>query len=273
MIVFPNAKINLGLDIIRKRPDGYHDISTVMYPIPWHDILEIVPARNGRTSLTVTGRHIECPVEKNIVMKAYRAVEELHTIPPVEIHLHKVIPDGAGLGGGSADAAFTVKCLNELFSLGMTADRMREISGRIGADCPFFIDNTPTMATGIGTTFHPISIDLSGKHIIVVKPRESVPTAKAYSHVIPQEPSIDISHILCNAITTWQGSLKNDFEQSIFPILPVAETIKGWLLEHGADYASMSGSGSAVYGIFSHDNLSEAVQEAFPECTIFQGQL
>ena len=152
MIAFPNAKINIGLFITARRPDGYHDIATVMMPADWCDILEIVPAKDDVTTLTVTGRSVDCPPEKNLVMRAYRAMEERYNLPPVDIFLRKIIPDGAGLGGGSADAAFTITTLDRLFGLGLSADVMAGIAATIGSDCPFFIYNRPMLATGTGTT-------------------------------------------------------------------------------------------------------------------------
>lgn len=273
MILFPNAKINLGLNILRKRPDGYHDIDTVMYPVPWCDILEIVPSKGVETTLTVTGRGVACPPEKNLVMKAYRAVADRMPIPPVDIYLHKVIPDGAGLGGGSSDASFTIRGLNELFALGMTDDDMAAIAASIGADCPFFIYNRPMRATGIGTDFADIAIKLSGHYIAIVKPAYSIPTARAYAGVSPALPEENIAGILAQEISRWQGHLANDFETSVFEGYPTIKGIKERLTALGATYASMSGSGSAVYGIFDNDNLSETLKREFPDCDIFTGRL
>lgn len=273
MIQFPNAKINLGLNILRKRPDGYHDIDTVMYPVPWCDILEIVPSRGEDTTLTVTGRGVACPPEKNLVMKAYRAVADRMPIPPVDIYLHKVIPDGAGLGGGSADASFTIRGLNELFALGMNDEDMAAIAATIGADCPFFIYNRPMRATGIGTEFADTDIDLSGHYIAIVKPTESVPTARAYAGVSPALPDESIDRILTWDISRWQGHLDNDFETSVFDSYPTIKGIKERLSALGATYASMSGSGSAVFGIFCNDILAETLKREFPDCDIFTGRL
>ena len=185
MITFPNAKINLGLDILRRREDGYHDIETVMVPVPWHDVLEIVPAKGEETTLTVTGRHVDCPPEKNLVMKAYRALEREVSLPPVDIYLRKIIPDGAGLGGGSADASFTLRALNELFALGYNDEQLARVASTLGADCPFFIYNRPMLCTGTGTDMEPIDVDLQGLDILIAKPDVSVPTAAAYSHTTP----------------------------------------------------------------------------------------
>lgn len=276
MILFPNAKINLGLDIVGKRPDGYHNIETVMIPVPWTDVLEIVPAEGKESTLTVSGRKVDCPTEKNLVMRAFRALESEFGLPPVDIYLRKIIPDGAGLGGGSADAAFTLKGLNSLFELGLTDERLAETAAKLGADCPFFINNRPMLCTGIGTDFSPVDVDLSGYSIVIVKPQVSVPTAQAYSRVTPAMPSRHIADVLAeSSVDGWQATLKNDFEASVFPLYPLVGDIKARLIEMGAAYASMSGSGSAVYGLFDRgrDILSDSLTELFPDCSVFSSEL
>ena len=273
MVTFPNAKINIGLNIISRRPDGYHNIETVMVPIPWCDILEIVPSQGNETTLTTYGREVNCEMEKNLVVKAYRAMEKRYNLPAVDIYLNKIIPDGAGLGGGSADAAFTLTSLNELFNIGASNAELAEIAATIGADCPFFIYNTPTLATGIGTDFTPISLDLKGYKIAVVKPQVSVPTAQAYSGVTPTIPPTPLCELINTPISQWQSHIKNDFEDSIFPLHPIVKDIKQQLIEMGAIYASMSGSGSAVYGIFEGDKLAEKDSIKFDLCDIFVGNL
>lgn len=273
MVVFPNAKINIGLNIISRRDDGYHNIESIMVPIPWRDVLEIVPAKGQNSTLTTTGREVNCEVEKNLVMKAYRAMEKRYQLPAVDIYLHKIIPDGAGLGGGSADAAFTILALNELFSLNAPKEDLAQIAALIGADCPFFIYNTPKLATGIGTDFSDISINLTGHKIVVIKPQVSVPTAQAYAGVTPCEPTTPLKELIMQPIEEWQNSIVNDFEKSIFPIHPIINDIKQTLIEMGADYASMSGSGSAVYGIFKGDKLAEENVPTFDQCDIFIGNL
>lgn len=273
MILFPNAKINLGLDILFKRDDSYHEIETVMIPVGWQDILEIVPAKNNETTLTVTGRTVDCPPEKNLVMKAYRKLAETIDIPPVDIYLRKIIPDGAGLGGGSADAAFTLTGLNDLFSLGLSQDKLAHIAAAIGADCPFFIYNRPMLCTGTGTTMSPIDINISELSVVIIKPAVSVPTAMAYSRVKPSIPSISLGHTIQLPPEKWHGQLKNDFEPSVFPLLPQCGDIKTRLQSSGAIYSSMSGSGSAVYGLFKSDILAEDISHLFPECDIWTGRL
>lgn len=273
MILFPNAKINIGLDIVGKRADGYHNIETIMYPVAWRDILEITPAKQGESSLTISGRAVNCPTEKNLVMKAYRALESRFDVPPVDIHLRKIIPDGAGLGGGSADAAFTLKGLNELFSLNLSDETLAEIVAGLGADCPFFIYNRPMLCTGIGTEFSPIEVNLSGYKIAIVKPSVSVPTAQAYSRVAPAVPDRHINELVSQHPQTWQSAIKNDFEASVFPLYPEIAEIKSQLTNMGAVYASMSGSGSSVYGIFQCDILADRLTEKFSGCEIFVSTL
>lgn len=273
MILFPNAKINLGLNIVSKREDGYHNIETVMYPVKWCDVLEIVPAKGNETTLTVTGRHVDCPPEKNLVMKAYRLLGEQTDLPAVDIYLRKIIPDGAGLGGGSADASFTLIGLNRLFNLGLSDDRLAEIASRIGADCPFFIYNRPMLATGIGTDFSSVDFAPDGYSIAIVKPDVSVPTAKAYSGVTPQESAHSLTDSLKLPFSQWHGKVKNDFEPSVFAAYPTIARVKETLQQMGAEYVSMSGSGSAVYGIFKGDILSEELESQFPGYDIFTGKL
>lgn len=258
MIQFPNAKINLGLNIVARRPDGYHNIETIFYPIPLCDILEIVPAQTGCTTLTVYGRTIDCPTEKNLVMRACRLMQQEFHSPDVDIFLTKIIPDGAGLGGGSADAAFTMLMINELFSLGIDKATLAQLAATIGADCPFFIYNSPMIATGIGEILTPIDISLKGYRLLLVKDDAiSVPTKLAYSRVIPKPSETPIPKIVSKPITEWQGLLKNDFEESVFAQFPQLNELKEQLLDMEAVYAAMSGSGSSVFGIFNSDNMTE----------------
>lgn len=273
MILFPNAKINLGLDILRKREDGYHDIETVMYPIPWCDILEIVPAQGTETTLTTSGREVNCPPEKNLVMKAYRALAQKAPLPPVDIYLRKIIPDGAGLGGGSADAAFTLRGLNELFALGYSDLELAEIAAGIGADCPFFIYNRPMLCTGTGTDMRPINVNLTGMTIAVVKPEVSVPTAKAYSKTHPAVPPVSIEEIIATPVRLWQNAHKNDFEPSVFPEYPAIASVKETLIESGALYTAMSGSGSSVFGLYDADILADSLSPVLSGCQIFVAKL
>ena len=273
MIVFPNAKINLGLAITGRRPDGYHDIETVMYPVGWTDILEIVPSKSGVTELFTSGRRVECPPESNLVMKAYRALDAITMLPPVSIYLHKVIPDGSGLGGGSADAAFALKALNTMLNLGLDYKRLEEIAATIGADCPFFIRNRPVTATGTGTTFSPADISLAGYSIVIAKPAGSVSTREAYSGVKSYTAPGRVAEAITRPISSWDGCLINDFEASVAAQLPEITAIKQQLADMGAVYTSMSGSGSAVYGLFGCDILSDDISGKFPGMDIYIGRL
>ena len=272
MILFPNCKINIGLNIVRKRPDGYHDIETVMVPAGWCDVLEIVPAATGESRLFTSGRPVNCPPGKNLVMKALRALAAEVHVEPVDIYLHKVIPDGAGLGGGSADAAFTLIGVNRLQGLGLSDERLASIAANVGADCPFFIYNRPMLATGKGTDFTSVDIDLEGMRMVIMKPSGSVPTAEAYSRVEPREPERDLSQDVTLPAREWSGIVKNDFEPSVMSRLPEVGMIKQGLLDAGAVYAAMSGSGSAVFGLFEGDIMADEVRRIFPDCDIFIGE-
>ena len=272
MVTFPNAKINIGLDILRRRTDGFHDISTLMVPVGWTDILEIVPGGSSRDTLTVTGRPVGCPPEKNLVMKAVAALRRRHQFPAVDISLRKIIPDGAGLGGGSADASFTITTVNRLFDLAMSDEEMADIASEIGSDCPFFIYNVPMLCEGTGTTLLPSPFRMpSDVALVIVKPHVSVPTKEAYAGVTPSIPSIPLPELISTLPPDkWMWHIKNDFEKSVFKAYPAIADVKKKLLEEGAFYASMSGSGSAVYGLFRKgDILADAFWYAFPGCDIF----
>ena len=259
MIIYPNAKINIGLNVTERRPDGYHNLETVFCPIELLDVMEITDS--DRYSLKVSGTILDGTPDDNLVTKAYRLLEKDFDISPVNVHLHKHIPTGAGLGGGSADAAFMIKALNEKFSLGMSEDKMEDYASRLGADCPFFIKDTPVFATGIGNEFHPIDLSLKGKNIILVKPDTFVSTADAYRDVKPCKPETPLTELLKAPVTEWKDNVINDFEASVFRKYPEIAAIKDRLYDIGAEYASMSGSGSAVYGIF--DSEVENVDEIF----------
>lgn len=274
MITFPNAKINLGLNIVERRPDGYHNIETVFYPIPLTDVLEIVPAPEGaQTTLTCTGNTVDCPVEKNLVMKAYRLMQERYHLPAVEIHLHKHIPDGAGLGGGSSDAAHTLLMLNQLFNIGLADKELASLAATLGADCAFFVYNRPMLATGIGDVLTPIEVNLHGHALLLVKPPMGVDTRTAYSRVTPQVPAMPLNDIIGRPLASWDGLLVNDFEPSVFAALPQLWLIKARLLDAGAQYAAMSGSGSTIFGIFDNDKLAEQAADTFADCATFVLQL
>ena len=268
MICFPNAKINLGLNVVNKRPDGYHNIETVFYPIPEKDALEIVNAEE--LSFTQTGIQVDAPMEKNLVIKALNLLKTQYEIPPLEIHLLKTIPFGAGLGGGSADAAFMLKLLNDFCQLNIPADELEKIAVSIGADCPFFIRNTPVFASGTGNIFEPVDLSLRGYHLCLIKPDVAVSTPEAYSLVTPKAPEISLKEIIRKPITAWKDFMINDFEQSVFTKHPVIGQIKETLYQAGAVYASMSGSGSSVFGLFENPTR---LKEQFSGCFVWEGQL
>lgn len=270
MILFPNAKINIGLKITGRRPDGYHNIDTVMVPVDWCDILEITPQAAGPVTLTVYGRSVDCPPEKNLVVKAYNALSAMTGgLPPVHFNLQKVIPDGAGMGGGSADAAFAIRGLNELFNLGLDDGALASVAARVGADCPFFIYNKPAHCTGIGTDIDAdIHLALDSYSILIAKPIvASVSTAQAYAGVTPCVSDVDLVSALQLPVSQWsEAGVGNDFEQSVFPQLPAVAAVKRRMLEAGAAYAAMTGSGAAVFGIFDDDKLAEEASRLFADC-------
>ena len=255
MILYPNAKINIGLNVVEKRTDGYHNLETVFYPINLLDALEITTDEHQADSvkLKVSGEAIAGRPSDNLVMKACNLMRSMfpEKIERLSVHLHKHIPTGAGLGGGSSDAAFTIKALNEKFSLGMSVDQMEQLSAQLGADCPFFIKNQPVFAEGIGDIFTDIDIVLKGKILVLVKPDISVSTADAYSLVSPHKPQQSLRESLRLPVEEWKNNVVNDFESSVFKKFPEIAAIKDRLYDLGALYASMSGSGSAVYGIFN----------------------
>jgi len=248
MLSFPNAKINLGLNIVSKRADGYHNLESCFYPIPWNDVLEIIPS--SELKFTSTGLEIPGNIESNLCVKAYQLLVDSYAIKPVHIHLHKVIPMGAGLGGGSADGAFTLSMLNEIFELKLSVSKLEELAGQLGSDCPFFIKNKPVYATGTGTTFESVNLNLAGKYLALKNPGIHVGTKEAYAGITPKPSSKAIPDIIHSEIGLWKNQLHNDFEDSIFPNHPEIAQIKTDLYHKGALYASMTGSGSTVYGVF-----------------------
>lgn len=255
MVVFPNAKINLGLNITEKRPDGYHNLETIFYPIPVEDALEINISHEGNEKFRLhqAGLNIAGEVENNLVVKAYKLLDEKFNLPPVDIHLFKCIPSGAGLGGGSADAAFMLKLLNDKFNLGLTYEELETYAAQLGADCAFFIKNEPTYAEGIGNIFSPIRLTLKGYQIWLVKPDIFVSTKDAFAQIKPHRPEMSLKDIIMQPVEEWKGRMINDFEESVFPQFPAIGEIKNEMYRQGAIYASMSGSGSSVYGIFKGD--------------------
>lgn len=256
MIAFPNAKINLGLNILEKRPDGFHNIESVFYPIDLCDILEVVESKDT-TEFEASGLLINGKTEDNLCLKAYHLLKEKFELPPIKIHLHKIIPIGAGLGGGSSDAAFMLKMLNTQFDLELTNLQLFEFAKKLGADCSFFIYNNPLLGIERGDQFEEIKLDLSGYYLFVVTPNLFVNTSLAYSEVTPNYPEFSIRDIIRQPMETWREMLTNDFEKSVFKKIPEIEKVKEKLFQMGAKYASMSGSGSSIFGIFDHKVSSD----------------
>ncbi|HDP75210.1 MAG TPA: 4-(cytidine 5'-diphospho)-2-C-methyl-D-erythritol kinase [Bacteroidales bacterium] len=253
MIFFPNAKVNLGLNIVRRRPDGYHDIETLFYPVKGLcDILEVVATNGEGNSIefTQTGIGIDCDTENNLCVKAYRLLAQRCGMPHVKMHLHKLIPMGAGLGGGSADAAFALKALNSFLKDPLSNDNLMALASELGSDCPFFITNTPSIGRGRGELLEPANIDLTGYWILLVNPGIHISTKETYESSNPKPWDNPIGKIVNLPVSDWPNRLVNDFEKSVFPKYPLIERVKDELYSMGAVYASMSGSGSTVFGIF-----------------------
>lgn len=265
MINFPNCKINLGLNILRKRNDGYHDLETIFYPLPVKDALEIIKQpgqKEGQEDIqfTTTGITIEGSPQDNLCIKAYHLLKkEYEHLPPVRIHLHKNIPIGAGLGGGSSDGAFTLQLLNHQFHLGLSGDQLAAYTLQLGSDCPFFLHNRPCYASGRGEKLDDIALDLSQYAFLVVNPGIHINTGWAFSNIIPATPgTISLKEAIQEPIADWKYHLTNAFEKPVFDLYPEIKTIKDILYARGALYAAMSGSGSTVYGIFPYlaENLA-----------------
>lgn len=272
MIIFPNAKINLGLNILNKRPDGFHNLETVFYPVPLCDILEIIekPSDSGLPFFNSTGLAIDSPIEKNLCVKAYYLLKNDFDLPEVAMHLHKNIPLGAGLGGGSADAAFTVILLNKLFSLNLDNEKMIAYAKKLGSDCSFFIMNKPAFAQGRGEILQPIDLNLSDFYIMLIKPQVHISTAEAYNGVIPKIPKKSLSKNINLPIESWKGLIENDFEKHIFEKYAPLKEIKETLYQSGAVYAAMSGSGSTIYGIFKN---KPTIETEFKNCFTWIGDV
>jgi 4-diphosphocytidyl-2-C-methyl-D-erythritol kinase len=252
LIAFPNAKINIGLRVTEKRPDGFHNIETCFYPVQWCDALEIV--ESDRIEFQSTGLPIPGSDAQNLCMKAYHLLKEEYSLPNIKIHLHKAIPIGAGLGGGSSDAAFMLTLLNDCFNLGLSMDRLSFYAEQLGSDCVFYLKNRPSLGTGKGEQLSDIRLDLSNYNLVLVYPDIHVTTAEAYANVTPMMPGADerLGHVLTEKQPEeWKDLVINDFEKSVFIRYPKLAKLKTYLYDHDALYVSMSGSGSVIYGIFN----------------------
>ena len=276
MITFPCCKINLGLNIVAKRPDGYHDLETVFYPVPLCDALEIKKMDDEFPSptpidLKITGNVVECNESKNLVVKAYRLLAQDYKLPRIHAHLVKRIPTQAGLGGGSADAAYMIRLLDERFRLNMGNAEMERYAAQLGADCAFFITSEMAYATGIGEILTPVDNEennLEGYYLALVKPNVAISTAEAFADITPKKPIKNCRDIVRQPIDTWRSELTNDFEKPIFAIHSILATVKEKLYEQGALYAQMSGSGSTIFGIFGQKprNIEELFPDMFTYC-------
>ncbi|WP_159522531.1 4-(cytidine 5'-diphospho)-2-C-methyl-D-erythritol kinase [Sunxiuqinia indica] len=261
MIVYPIAKINLGLLITEKRADGFHNLETIFYPVPVQDALEVVHANEFQ--ITITGIDLQEDPTSNLVVKAYRLLKDDFDLPPVRIHLHKNIPVGAGLGGGSADVSYMLKLLNDLFQLKLDQQKLMDYALKLGSDCPFFIQPKPAFARGRGERLEEIPLDLSGYYLVLVKPPVHVSTAEAYQHVRPAHSRISLKALSKFPVRRWRGNITNQFEKHVFEKHLEIGEVKQKLYDMGAVFSLMSGSGSAVYGLFRTEKKS--IQSYFPE--------
>lgn len=262
MVVFPNAKINLGLNIVEKRADEYHNLETIFYPIQLNDIIEIVTIDEPNVNFTTTGLVVDVDAVNNLCIKAYDLLKRDFDLPAVKIHLHKQIPMGAGLGGGSADAAFVLQTLNNKFNLQISESKMIGYALQLGSDCPFFVINKPCFATSRGEKLQKINLNLKQYKIVIVNPGIHISTAAAFSKIVPHKASKRITEIINYPIETWRENLANDFENSVFLDFPEIENIKNYLYTQDAIYVSMTGTGSTVYGIFRNDFCENNIQIA-----------
>ena len=277
MITFPVAKINLGLNVVEKRPDGYHNLQTIFYPVPIKDALEVqvmdeaFPS-NYDCDLKVTNIAIDGDEQRNLVVRAYQLLkQDFPTLPRIHIHLWKGIPTQAGMGGGSSDCAYMLLLLNQKFHLGLTDEQLIQYAAKLGADCAFFILSCPCYAEGIGEKLQPIDVSLSGYYIAVVRPDIPVPTKEAFSRIRPHYPEINCREAVMQPVETWRKTLVNDFEESVFALHPEIGNIKQKLYDMGATYAAMSGSGSALFGLFKKQ--PDALCQAFPNMFVFSSSL
>ncbi|MBK5278542.1 MAG: 4-(cytidine 5'-diphospho)-2-C-methyl-D-erythritol kinase [Bacteroidia bacterium] len=269
MVTFPHCKINLGLNVIARRGDGFHDIETCFYPIPWTDILEIIPS--SKLHFDTTGLVIPGQKQENLCLKAFDLLKKDFDLTPVHIHLHKLLPTGAGLGGGSSDAAFTLRTLNEIFNLNLSVVQLSQYASILGSDCSFFTQQDAMLGTSRGEILTPINVSLKGKFIVLVNPEIHVSTSEAYTGVVTKKSTLSIQSIIeSKSLEKWKDFLINDFEECVFKKYPRIGELKDKLYQAGAVYASMSGSGSAVFGIFDQ---AIDLRENFDGMTCWSGDL
>ena len=273
MIIHPIAKVNLGLNVVERRPDGYHNLQTVFYPVNIKDALEVFPMAEDFPSsadcdIKVTNIPVEGDEQRNLVVRAYNLLkQDFPTLPRLHAHLYKGIPTQAGMGGGSSDASAMLLLLNQAFQLNLSNEQLINYAAQLGADCPFFILNRPVYAEGIGEQMTPINLDLSDWYMAIVRPDIPVPTKEAFAHIMPTYPKKNCKDIVLQPVETWRDELTNDFEQSVFAHHPELATIKEQLYQLGATYAAMSGSGSALFGLFKQPiTLEPSFKDMFTEC-------
>jgi len=267
MIIYPHAKINIGLHVLERRSDGFHNIETVFYPIEMCDILEIKPA--DKPQLFLYGQEVEGDPQDNLCMKAYRVLQADFDLPPVQLHLYKQIPVGAGMGGGSSDGAYTLRLINDYFSLGINDSKLEEYAARLGSDCPAMLYKRPTLGTEKGDRLSRVDIDLSPFYIFVCKPSISMSTAQAYANISPQKPKRPLQQLCALPISEWKECMVNDFESALFPQYPILKEYKEQLYHLGACYASLTGSGSALYGIFESKECYLQAHQYFNQLQTF----
>ncbi len=266
MIGFAGAKINIGLNIIKKRMDGFHEIETIFYPVRLCDIIEIIPhtAQNPNTQFFNTGIDIQSDIKNNLCIKAYGLLQKKHNLPPVHIYLHKIIPIGAGLGGGSSDAAMVLHLLNEKFDLHLSKGELIDYSKQLGSDCAFFVQNQPALATGRGEELAPLLLNMEKYYLVIVYPNLHISTAEAYAGITPKKNENSLKELIELPVAEWKYYIRNDFEENIFQKYPAVKHLKDTLYSHGAVYSSMSGSGSSVYGIFDFNpDFTNSIKNAF----------
>ncbi|MBS1505739.1 MAG: 4-(cytidine 5'-diphospho)-2-C-methyl-D-erythritol kinase [Bacteroidetes bacterium] len=268
MVSFPHCKINLGLHVVAKRSDGFHDIETCFYPVPRTDMLEVI--RAAEFSVDYSGIAVPGRAEDNLCIKAYQLLKKDFELSPVKIHLHKSIPMGAGLGGGSSDAAFTLRTLNSLFHLHLNAEQLQNYAAQLGSDCAFFLEDKPKIGTGRGEVLTAAQLELGGWFLVLVKPDVHVSTAEAYAGITPAKPEISVQEIVRLPVGQWKDKLVNDFEKTIFKKYPQIQGAKEKLYSLGATYACMSGSGASVFGLFEKP---VDLKQDFPGMDYWSGEL
>lgn len=265
MRINANCKINIGLDVLRRRADGYHDLSTVMMPVVGlYDVVEVVPIEGEENEFHSLGLVVDCPADQNLCIKAARLMQQRYGVGAVSITLDKRVPFGAGLGGGSSDATAVLVAMNDIFSLALDEQTLIDLASELGSDTAFFVRNTPQLCEGRGEIMTPVELNLGGKWLVLVKPDEGVSTREAYAGVKPAEPALSLTERLAKPIEEWQNSVKNDFEPSVFAAHPVIADVKQQLIDAGALYASMSGSGSTVFGLFAEKEKAQQFLSVTP---------